>query len=173
MNKGSRRSLSLITGGLGTGDRDDAWELVPGTGIGPIRFGMSPEQAVAACGSAGTRRIDEDGDLEIEFEALGIVAYFCQEDDGRLSLLETDLLKPCSLWGSNLSPGLDRRGVRTLIEDNHPPSTSEANVVEIGLDETSISISSLAITFYFDLAGLSSVSFGVMFGPDDEPIWPQ
>ena len=122
---------------------------------------------------AGTRRIDEDGDLEIEFEALGIAAYFDQEDDWRLSSLETDLVKPCSLWGSILSPGLDRQRVRTLIEDNHPHSASEADVVEIGLDETSISISSLSIIFYFDLAGLSSVSFGVMFGPDDEPIWPQ
>ena len=63
--------------------------------------------------------------------------------------------------------------MRTLVEDNHRDSASEADVVEIGLDETSISIAGLAITFYLDLAGLSSVSFGVMFGPDDEPIWPQ
>ena len=95
-------------------------KLELGTGIGPLRFGMNMDAVRAAIGEPEEI---EESDPEDEFDHqawnyldLGYSLYFDQEDDNRLSCIETD--RPgLSLFGE-LVLGKSPAAIKALMARN-------------------------------------------------------
>ncbi len=153
------------------GAPDKVWVLELGVGLGPVRFGMSLQEAAAACRCAPDTEPDPDEDgVQLYVDALGLRLDFPAEDGDRLSSLETDMLLPCTLEGELLTRHTMRSAVRQLTERL---AGRDGVVVGVGIDETSVTLSDLAATFYFDLQKLlSGVSMSLLHDEHDEPIWP-
>ncbi len=151
------------------------WPIVPGSGLGPIRFGLSREEVAKMMGESGDLSFFEDGDFHLNYDHLGVFFFFPSDDNGKLTGIEVDRGFSCTLWGRDVWH-LGRKGILRQLRaaHGHCESNQEELVVEIE-DALQVSVRdpSNAVTFYFDRSViLQSINWGVIVGPDDEIVWP-
>ena len=75
------------------------------TELGDIRFGTSEEEIIELLGSNHLRVVDEEGDIEIEYEELNLRFTFWEDFEFRLGVISversTSILAGKPLHGSN------------------------------------------------------------------------
>jgi hypothetical protein len=152
-------------------------EILPGQGIGVIRFGMTRAEIEEKLGKPLDASVEEDESyswLVLEYPE-GLYLFFDSEEDFRLSSLEVDRRFPCTLFTEQL---VDKNREQVLELLNRQLSRHQIVSIEEEEDEDlqykSIWISSLGVRFYFDLSDeLQEVQWGPLFGSDDGIIWPE
>lgn len=151
-------------------------EIIPGTGLGPIRFGMSVNQVEEIIGRAEEAFLyDENTDrtLSLAYQR-GAHLSFRQSEDFRLLAIEVESYYPCRLFGVSIA-SLSMKQSLSVLQANLTPSDWSAlnEVRHDDLEEISLTSDRLGMTLYFDLnMTLQSVNWGVLFDPDDGIIWP-
>jgi len=141
----------------------------PGQGVGPLRFGMTRDEAFEVLGRPDQEleeAHDEDVQLGWHYETLGLSLYFAQDTDYRLGLIELDALE-ASVFGRRpigLEPDEAEKvfGDHGLVFEENFPAQHRC-VYELG--DTSIS-------FWFQDGFCESVQVAVPIGDDDEYVWP-
>ena len=149
-------------------------EIVLGTGIGPLRFGMSQDEVRALVGEPEEIEASDDED---EFEHQEWVyheddylvsLYFDREDDFRLSCIETD--NPhMRLFGQALV-GQPLAGVQALLKQ-HGLAEPEIETMDGG--EVRLSYEQSMIDLYFEDDELQFINFGVFINDELEVQWPK
>ncbi len=151
---------------------DTTEQLHLGTGVGPLRFGMTMDDVRTALGEP--EEIEEsDPDDEFDHQAwnyldLGYSLYFDQEDDNRLSCIETD--RPgMTLFGQALL-GKSPEEIKALMAKNGYAEAEEENG---DAGELQLSYEHEMIDFYFVENELMVVNFGVFIDEDTSEVkWP-
>lgn len=147
-------------------------QLHLGKGVGTLQFGMTMEAVRGAIGEP--EEIEEsDPDDEFDHQAwnyldLGYSLYFDQEDDNRLSCIETD--RPgLALFGQSIlgkTPG----EIKSLMANNGYPTALEENG---DAGELQLSYDREMIDFYFVDNELMVVNFGVFIDEETTQVkWP-
>ena len=150
-------------------------EVFPGRGSGPIFFGMKVNDVEGILTRASEASVIDGGDeWTLSLRYPGLILFFDQSEDFRLTAIEAEEESECHLFGEPLFPrSLDQ--VMDLLQLNLS-SDELAEIEETSnetLEERILNLSRLAMTFYFDLDGnLKEVNWGVLVGPDDQVKWP-
>jgi len=136
---------------------------------------MSEKEVSSAFDGEWRRQVFEDGDVHLDYEALGISFSFGADEDGLLSWIEVDNHCPCTVWGKRPWSLSRPELLRFLAEIEKTTATKLGPVTRIGFDgERSVVVDSLFLEFYFDNSDLiSSISWGVMVNEADEIAWPE
>lgn len=153
-------------------------EIIPGEGLGKLKFGMSREEVKAILGEPDHQEVTHYGD-DIsdqsdawEYHPLRLDLSFEEAEDWRLVIIsvssEDYQLKGSSLIGldmDELMEELDMLGVKDLeIEDlsseDHP-------------DQKLISSEELALNFWIHQDILEEIQWGPQFIDDDTIKWPK
>ena len=151
---------------------DSTEHLHLGTGIGPLRFGMTMEQVRKAIGEPEEVEKSDESD-EFDHQAwnyldLGYSLYFDEEDANRLSCIETD--RPdLRLYGEAVI-GKSPAEVKALMaRHGHPEAeeeTLDANELQVSYDQE-------MIDFYFVDDELAVINFGVFIDEETHDVkWP-
>ncbi len=151
---------------------DTTEQLQLGQGVGTLKFGMTMDAVRAAIGEP--EEIEESGpNDDFEHQAwnyldLGYSLYFDQEDDNRLSCIETDRTG-LSLFGQPIL-GKSVAELRALMAQNGYPTAHE----EPGdAGELQLSYDQEMIDFYFVDNELMVVNFGVFIDEKSHEVkWP-
>lgn len=146
-------------------------EIRLGYGIGDLRFGLSMEDVEEIMGEPEEI---EESDEEDEFEHkawnywdTGFSFYFDQEDDYRLSCIET--ANPnVTLWGKKIFE-LSQQEVESLFKEQGV-QTVEKEAVENNV--TCLSYEKEMIDLYFEEGKLLAINFGVHMDDNLEVLWP-
>jgi len=153
-------------------------EIIPGVGLGKLRFGMSREEVKAILGTPDHQEITFYGDDETdrsdawEYHPLRLDLSFEEAEDWRLTILSVSsddyLLKGISLIGlsqEELMEALEVLDIKDLeIEDlsseDHP-------------DQLLISSESLGVNFWLHKGILEEIQWGPLFADEHTIIWPE
>lgn len=150
-------------------------EILPGQGLGDVRFGMSINEVEKILGRGDECHFhDDETDRSIMLRYQGAALFFDQSNEFRLDSIEVDRKSRCLLFGKTPF-SLTRREILELMGERF--SAEEIGDIEENIDEAleeaSLSLQGLQVTFYFDLAGdLQDVQWSVFMSPESEYIWP-
>lgn len=144
-----------------------------GKGIGELRFGLTMAQVKQALGEPEeVEKSAEDDNFEHQawnYLDKGYSLYFDQEDDYRLSCIETDRAD-LMLYGTRII-GRSLKEVRALMAANGYHTASE-EALDAG--ERQLSYESEMIDFYFVDDELVVINFGVFVDQSSLDVkWPQ
>jgi hypothetical protein len=152
-------------------------EIIPGKGLGELRFGMTSQAAEHILGEAPESKFEDDGPDSyglLAYRDRGIFLHFDQAEDFRLCTIEVQSRPGFILFGQPLFPRNEEE-VMSLLKRGTTPAglegVKETDMPNIG--ERSIFVPSLAGTFYFDESGqLQSFQWETFTDAHDERIWP-
>lgn len=147
-------------------------EIKLGYGIGDLRFGLTMEEVEDIMGEPEEI---EESDEEDEFEHkawnywdTGFSFYFDQEDDYRLSCIET--ANPnITLWGKRIFE-LSQQEVEDLFRQNGVQQVEKEKIED---NVTCLSYDKEMIDLYFEEGKLLAVNFGVHMDDNLEVLWPK
>jgi hypothetical protein len=154
-------------------DRFRSWpvfEVRPGTGLGPLRFGMSIPDVERILGTVAENEAFEDGDVHLTYPEVGVSLFFSAEEENRLSGMEVDGRCPCTLFGEEVF-AKSRRAVIELMGSRLPGSERRPDppVVHLEAGGSRVSYRGLAMDFYFDETGqLQEINWGPLSEKDGE-----
>jgi len=135
---------------------------------------MGEEEVVAKMGAGGDRRVFEDGDVHLGYDAEGITLFFGIDDGGVLDGMEVDAHCHCTIWGER--PWLlSRLELLRLISKKGGITPGDLDLLaRIGSDgECGVALRNLSLDFYIGESGLvSSINWGVIVDDSDEVVWP-
>lgn len=155
-------------------DRSDL-EILPGKGLGPLRFGMSIEETQAVLGPP-VKTLAEEDDMDSRMLLYEGLALSFPVEEWRLDTIEVDRELSPRLFGVEVF-SLGREGVIELLRRHLKPSDLEGltETRDEDLEEIAIRAGTVCLTFYFDLEDvLHEVQWGPFWDLDaDEVIWPQ
>ena len=147
-------------------------ELKLGTGVGNLKFGSTLEDVEKQLGEPEEIEESDEND-EFEHQAWhyyedGFSLYFDQEDDYRLSSIET-VNPEVSLWGKKLFE-LSQKQIKELFAEK---GISDFDTENLSTGETRLSYEKEMIDLYFEGDKLIAVNFGVFIDDDLEVKWPK
>jgi len=151
------------------------FEVLPGQGLGPVRFGMSVREVEELLGRSDKATFfDDDGDRTIDLAYTGGNLFFHQENDFRLTNIEIDRECRCRFLGQYLFPRT-RLQLMELLRQCLPEGDLARFRVTTNedIEEVTLKFPTLRLNFYFDLNGnLQEVNWGVFINKRDEIEWP-
>jgi hypothetical protein len=131
------------------------FEMFPGVGLGPLRFGMSEAEIEDILGKPEDST-EFDSDRHSYYGRMGIALFWGAEGGGALTGIEVDPRCRCTLYGQELfSKQLDE--IVQLLRLNTQPAISSGFELTTSLNEdgtTRVACPWLDIDFYFDEDGL-------------------
>jgi hypothetical protein len=150
-------------------------EIVPGVGIGPIKFGATDQAIEAILGPPSTTPTsDEEGDLAVHYDHLGLSFSFYSEYGFRLCWIEINRTAKPRLWGERIFD-LRLESIKKLIIDQYCPyeiRNCELDSEDCEKDQFIMTVIKKSIDFYFDPNdNLQSIDLGLIF-EKDRPVWP-
>ena len=147
-------------------------ELKLGTGIGNLKFGSSLEDVEKQLGEPEEIEESDEND-EFEHQAWhyyedGFSLYFDQEDDYRLSCIET-VNPEVTLFGKKLFD-LNVNQIKELFASK---GYKDLDTENLPTGEIRLSYEKEMIDLYFESDKLIAVNFGVFIDEDLEVKWPK
>lgn len=151
--------------------------ISPGRGLGPVLFGMRPNEVEKILGEAPVSEFERDsGD---SYRTLGypdkeVLFYFHEKNDWRLSSIEIGGSLLYALFGEAIFSKQREEIIELLRENLGQESLSqvEEEYVE-GLSQTMLWVPSIRGWFYFGEGGaLEEFQWSAFYGSDDEIAWP-
>ena len=141
-------------------------EIMIGAGIGELLFGFKEDEARKVLGLEDKRYETDSGCWRLQFNAAMLELSFEPDNGGLLGWIEVHNNK-AKLFG-RLLVGEPRQTVLDLVE------------AELGQPSECKDYGSFDTAFYeeqwlelhFKFGRLSNLNLGVLYGDDDEPIWP-
>lgn len=151
--------------------------IIPGVGLGALRFGMTSFDAERIVGKAPESTFEADGPYSygmLAYRPQGLFLFFDEAHDLRLTNIEVQSTLGVTLFGAPLFPA-NSETVRDLLSRHlsgeHLEKLELESLEVVG--ERALSAPSLGGTFYFDESGsLQSFQWGPFPGPQGEILWP-
>ncbi|NEO87632.1 MAG: hypothetical protein F6J87_25725 [Spirulina sp. SIO3F2] len=142
-------------------------EIVLGSGVDDIVFGLTETQIIEQLGSPNKIWVTEFNDRELSYYEQQLVLKIEAENDHRLGWIEVHN-RGATLWGNNLWE-TPREQLLELLTS------------KLGEDYEFEDYSSFeCYSFYenwvelqFGLGRLRCCNFGVLYGENDQPLWPE
>lgn len=151
------------------------YALIPGEGLGPLRFGSRIDLAAQLLGTPTESKMVATDYLELFFSDSLLLLFFDREDSFRLASIEAKTESPVSLFGLPLRKYLKER-VEALVRERAGLYGFEAKAsldLETHWYEGSLTFPALAIDFHFEPGGkLDAVSWGPFVDANDRTFWP-
>ena len=146
--------------------------LMLGVGVGPLRFGMTMDDVRKAVGEPEeVEKSDANDDFDHQawnYLEQGYSLYFDEEDDNRLSCIETDRPE-LGLFGEPII-GKSPDEIRALMTRNGYPKAEEEHG---DAGELQLSYDHEMIDFYFVEDELMVINFGVFIDVQTHEVkWP-
>jgi hypothetical protein len=142
------------------------FEIVPGRGLGGLRFGASKSEVFAALGFPEKSYLTDDGDRAAQYHRLRLELTFEHENGDRLGWIEVHN-RDTRIFG--VSPWtLSQREAMALFADrlSEPPEHDDYGSFESYFFEGN------QVELQFQFGELDCINFGVTY--DDElPRWPE
>jgi hypothetical protein len=141
-------------------------EVLIGTGLGDVRFGMREPRVIELLGEPD-KTYELEGNRRAQYFALRTELWFQHAEDGRLS------------WIACSHPNAEVFGERLIGK----PTSEVLHFVADRIDDNiefddygpfesyTFTDSWLELQFHFGV--LESVNYGQLFGPDGAPVWPE
>ena len=150
----------------------EAPELKLGTGIGELKFGSTLQDVEKQLGEPEEIEESDEND-EFEHQAWhyyeeGYSLYFDQEDDFRLSCIET-VNPEVTLYGQKIFD-MNMQQVKDLFKSK---GTTDFETEKLSTGETRLSFEKEMIDIYFEDDKMIAINFGVFIDDDLEVKWPQ
>lgn len=146
------------------------FEIRPGDGCGPLRFGDRREQVTSKLGKPD--RIVEEGPesestIGWHYELLGLTCLFDEDADFRLTLIDLNALETSVL---GLRPiGLTIAEAEKVFADHGGLQLD----VELSDSENAVyDLGNLGVTLWFDEGDCDSVQVVVAINDEDQYVWP-
>ena len=156
-----------------------ARSVLPGWGIGPMRFGMSCEDVFAFLGAPSERAgPDKEGDIRWRYGGgtsgfHSVDLYFEAEEKGRLGVIEVTGPEGLFLFGESLRNWTADRLIELASEIQLGFEPEETCATDGTLSETSLTLPVLSLTMYYSPSGdVAGVSIGPFVSADDSVMWP-
>lgn len=153
--------------------------VLPGWGIGPIRFGMSCEDVFACLGAPlESTGPDKEGDIRWRYRGGTsgfhfVDLYFEAEEMGRLGVIEVTGSGGLFLFGESLRHWTADRLIELASEIEPGFEPEETYAADGRLSETSLTLTELSLTMYYSRTGdVAGVSMGPFVLADDSVMWP-
>jgi len=144
-------------------------ELRPGYGIliekHAIVFGMSEEQARRILGDPDFR--DDDGDLTLDYDTLGLSLVFTEE--GRLHLVHVIDLSAARIRGDEI-PLEEEKAIDVF--ENHGVVFNEEETLDTEENDAWYEATNGVVSMLFTDGLLNTLIIGPRRSDEDEPIWP-
>lgn len=154
-------------------------EIIPGEGLGIIKFGMTRDQLKLILGNADETETDytdgiEDEDIETwHYDELDLSVQFSESTDFRLISIATGAdyaeLEEARLIGKDqsfLMDHLDKIGIDDSVEEEMEDETGEKVKIVVS-DET-------GLTFWMEDGAISEIQWIPLLDEDEESIaWPE
>ena len=148
--------------------------VLPGIGLGPLRFGMSQEDIEGILGKAEDLHLMDHDSVHLYYPGRGITLFLDREEDWRLSGIEINSRCRCTLFSQDIF-SMSRGEIEALLaaqpsREHRPPEP----VLQLEVDgTTSLESRNLAMTFYFEGAKrLVEINWGLWVNAADEVVWP-
>lgn len=152
---------------------DENFNIVPGYGVGTLKFGMSREEVEGLLGAPDEKVAHNDPDdpetgktATWNYWRKGISVYFEEEDDYRLGCMEVEGGE-LFIWEENVY-GFSKEKIENLSARH---GFTELEVEKDEHDEC-LSINAAGLNFFFEEDEVISVQAGVLIDDDDECCWP-
>ncbi len=158
--------------------RKDIVDILPGVGLGVIKFGMDRNQVKMILGEPDETDVffmteSDDSESEVWYYDDDFLSLsFDAADNWRLVTIEIDdskfLLQGHSLYGKNKLEVITTLEKLSVTDFKHEPAPmDEAPTHEL------ISSDSLGINFWFDYNAVSEIQWGPFFNADESVKWPE
>ncbi|WP_029913285.1 hypothetical protein [Pelobacter seleniigenes] len=135
-------------------------------GVDNIVFGMTEEEVINALGKPNKTVITDEENRDLYFYAIKLVLKIERENDWRLGWIEVRN-KNATLMGNN--PWLQSR--ECLLEQLSHALGEAFEFTDYGSFE-SYCFNENWVELQYELGELRTINFGVLYGDDDEPMWP-
>lgn len=135
-------------------------EILPGVGLGPLRFRMSQAEVEKILGPPeGVSEFDSD--IHLYYHNFGIFLFFSGEEGGGLSGIEVNANCCCTLDGKGLFPGKREEIAELLRSSSGLFDDNASSIVRLESEgATRITSANLGMDFYFLADGaLESVNW--------------
>lgn len=159
-------------------NHDTRWmTIIPGQGLGLIRFGMTENEVESILGEAPVSEFERDAgfsQVRLEYPDKDLNIYFGQENGFKLDSIIVFENSIYELFGEPLFPG-GRDKILDLLQRNLAQEDLKEVVEKDNdeLEESEIWIPSMRSTFYFDEHGfLRELQWSPFFDSDDNIVWP-
>lgn len=152
--------------------------IIPGEGLGNLKFGMNREQVMALLGKPDAQEITYYGEDESdksdawEYHPLRIDLSFEEAEDWRLTIIsvssEDYLFKGSSLIGLDLDELMEELSVLGVNDLEIEDMSSEDHP-----DQKLIACESLGVNFWLHQNILEEIQWGPLFIDDNTIKWPE
>ncbi|HAA12373.1 MAG TPA: hypothetical protein DCE41_12010 [Cytophagales bacterium] len=146
-------------------------EIVLGRGIGPIRFGMYPEETMKVLGDPNTTDLRHPkkgvGAVIHHYEQHGLDLTFDEEDEHRLAYI--DVTGGSFILMNALSLGMSWEDCLAATKDLGLGLPHEERCVSWDL----LCYHGHSLMCWFHDKTLSKISFGHYWSRDGQPLWPE
>ncbi len=151
---------------------EEKFTIVPGYGVGELKFGLSRDEVKAILGSPEDETLFDEPEIgktvAWNYWRKGISVYFEEEDDYRLGCMEVEGGE-LFVWDENVY-GYSREKVMELASKHGISDFTEEK------DDHSecLSMDSAGLNFFFEEDEVISVQAGVLISDDEEEeaCWP-
>jgi hypothetical protein len=136
---------------MGSDERSDSFEILPGIGLGRLKFGMSTTEAEELLG-VPEEIADFDSDRHLHYPNIGVFLFFSEDEGCALSGIEVNSRCNCTLAGEKVFPR-KREGVASLLLRYNTQACLANDVAVIHLEKdggTRLTSRKLGVDFYFD-----------------------
>jgi hypothetical protein len=146
-------------------------EIYLSKGIGDFAFGMTKEAVIELLGNEYEEKIDDDSDLELQYEELDLRFTFWKDYGLRLCVISTER-KSATLNNECLS-GKTKQDLRNFIKNKLRSKLSEEDgfIHEDGHHQEWIEVSERNVSFWFRDDKLYLIDCFCAWDDDDNPIW--
>ncbi len=141
-------------------------------GLDEIPFGASAADVTTLLGEPDLRLTNEDGDLRLEYDALGLEFEFWREEDDRLGTIGSE--RASATLGDVPVMGRSEQEVRRLIETVLDAEISEEDdfVDDEGAEVRWLDVDELNVVFWLRDGILERVDWFCDWTDDETPAWP-
>jgi hypothetical protein len=140
-------------------------EIVLGRGVGPMTFGLTEHQVVERLGQPDKVVLDANQSRDLMYYAQRLVLKI--EPHGRLGWIEVH--NAAAEW-NGVKPWAEEQ--ERLVERLCQHLARPAEFGDYGAME-SYWFGDACIELQYVLGRLEAFNFGVLYGADDQPIWPE
>jgi hypothetical protein len=150
----AKMSHSTICNNSGQGNQEGLLEILPGKGLGSLRFRM-PEADIVKILGPPEEIVEFDTESHLYYHSIGIFLFFGGDVAGYLSGIEVNARCRCAFAGEDIFPSNRDRVIRLLRAVSGSFDCYDAAVIYLEDEGRSrMTIKELGMDFYFSTKGL-------------------
>lgn len=148
-------------------------EIKPHRSVGDLLIGTKEQDIVLALGDGCSRKIDEWGDVELEYEEFNVRFTFWGDYDFRLGCISTE--RPTASIEGHVLFGQSKTDVKEFVVNVLQTTISETDgcMHEDEFVQEWIDVDSHGLSFWFDNDSLYLIDVFCSWSDPETPEWPE